>query len=297
MTRAAVSAREKIKALHSEVIVPVMDDPHPRESQTNFFGDTSLKQRNGEMGNFYELYSAIVFGGRLNNREYISNGGGRVYDLRLVKADVVDIPRKSVREIKGNGFVHQLNLLDGQMNRYSKYVQLKPELIPTIEIYRHGFEGIRSFNGTREELFSSLSRNTLYGLRLPLSVVLTIWNLPDRKGFGKYAAHYQKVSTPDKPQIVSSSLFSGLEKTPSEQHVQDLDSRVRKGVKPYESCTRVKNSTLLELLENPQAFISLIGLDLNHFNIKRLLSPPDISVEGNPVVQFPIVDITERSFF
>ena len=268
MVRASVVAADKVRLLHSEVLVPVTMN-YSQYHQGLLFGDVSTKHRHVELGNFYELFSAMVFGGRLNNREYVGNGGGKTYDLRLVKADIVDISRRSVREIKGNKYTQQLNLLDSQMKGYLRYISAKPELIPTVEIYRHGFDGIKSYLGTREELFNNLASNTLYGLRLPLSVVLAIWSLPDRKGFERYGEHYQKVSEKNR----------------------------KPGSKAYESCTRVKNHTLIQLLTDPLEFMRVVGLDTARFTVSRVVSPEDFHVGEFPISQFPILDIRENQLF
>ncbi len=267
MVKSSDISVDRVRYQHTEVLIPVTSGT---QAEIFLFGsDFRDIKHHVSLGDFYEIFSAGVFGGKRNNREYVRNGDGKIYDLRLVKADIVDIPKKSVREIKGNKWTQQLNLLDPQMSRYIDYMRSKPELIPTLESDRHRFEGIKSYRGSREDLFSALASNTAYGWRLPISVALALWSLPDKRGFEGYAEHYETI--------------------PKEKR--------KPGSKPFDPCTRVKNSALIKILENPRDFFVEIGLNPGNFTFRRVLSPENFQVEGFIVSQFPILDIVENQLF
>jgi len=266
MSREITGLLESVKSMHVQEVNPVERKIVIPPPQGFLFNDCENRSLHNRMGNFYEFVSTGLYGGERGNWHYVP---GEDEELRLVKPDIVDRKRKNVREIKANKFYQELNLLDAQMGRYLSYLDKHPQLVPIFEIYRHGFESIKSFRGSEKELFESLSSNTQYALRLPLSLVLGLWQLPPRNGNRTYVRRYES-----------------REGTP--------DEKLRGTINIYPSCTCVKNKTLQDLLTKPEEIISLVGKNSRGYTISRLQSPSEFSVNGVNVKTFPILDIREE---
>jgi hypothetical protein len=147
--------------------------------QLEMFEKDSKRRAHVSMGLFYELLCISLFGGYLADQFDIKVKGKEI----RIAPDVFVPKEKRMIESKANRTGHQLNLLDGQIDRYKTYQSLYPNHTIYYVIWRHSLRNIRRYHWSIETLFEDLCNKTLCAMILPFSLIL---KLHENKDFKRY---------------------------------------------------------------------------------------------------------------
>lgn len=240
--------------------------------QKQFFAEGSNNRR---VGDFYELVTAGIFGGRTKNYVYVEadeegrlsgegivdwrvfgNGSGKVNG---VMPDVKDDKRKRMFEAKALFIGSDCILRDTQIESY-KYLQLKnPDYSLFVALYKHAVPEIKKFKGADDELTYELAMRTKFSVILPLSIGI---HLHDYRGRGIYR--------------------------------YDIENK-RPGTY-FESppATHILSGTINDILVDPEGFIQRVGLNPEDYRVSRKMSPLEYKVLGNTVKPFPILWVQDK---
>jgi hypothetical protein len=146
------------------------------------------------MGQFYELLTKALFGGYLYDSVLNCSKNGY---KGSVKPDVVNNPKKEIYEAKANRTGHQMNLLDNQINSYKHFQIFNEDYKIYYIFYRHGFKKIKNVIQSRSELQNSLSSVTYAAIKLPLDIIIAMWNRPNFKRYETEAwPHCTRINSP-----------------------------------------------------------------------------------------------------
>ncbi len=248
---------KSVRHLHSRELTPFRRTFHYNCRTSNGNGS----EAKFSLGRFYELMSVALYGGQRTHYRRVLNGDGLMV---LVKPDIVDAGKSSMREVKGNERNHEPLLMDFQMEGYTHLLEENPEYGCFFEIYRHERDRVARFKGNEEELFKELCKKTQYSLVLPFSIVLALWN------GGK------------------TSRNGGV------RRYEAAEDRKNVFIRRFRHCTTIKNRTLSTLLRDPSSVISSLSMSPDKFHIRRFLSPERFYFERTQVAQFPIIEIREK---
>lgn len=216
------------------------------------------------MGDFYELVTAGFYGGKLANRRYLEETNSREHPSYnggegsgLIKPDVIDAERGQNWEAKAVVAGNTCNLADAQIWRYMMMQRQDPSSKFYFALYRHNLRGVKSFDGTEEELFRALANQTLCSVVLPLSIVLQLYDWP--AGTRNNLVY----------------RYDGSRYTP---------------------CTCVRSHAINKFFFQSDELIGDLDLNLEDYEVVHLKSPKDFSVAGIRLSQFPIVWIKDRDY-
>ncbi len=132
-----------------------------------------------KMGQFYELLTKALFGGKLCDSVLRCNNGKR----HGIKPDLLDNKNKTALESKANRSGHQMNLLDNQIESYRWFQIMNEDYTIYFVFYRHGYRRIKSAKESLEDLQKNLSIRTYAAIKLPFDIVYTMWK---HRGFKRY---------------------------------------------------------------------------------------------------------------
>lgn len=143
----------------------------PKQEQLKLFGEARRRRSHVRMGDFYEMLSSSLFGGKLHD----TDGDWRTG--QGCNPDIISERQKLIIESKANRIGHQLNLLDEQVERYRNLQLSLPNHRILYTIWRHKFQNIKAFSGTSTELFDELSTCTVACVVLSFSLILSLWRI------------------------------------------------------------------------------------------------------------------------
>ncbi|MBS3168580.1 hypothetical protein J4216_05615 [Candidatus Woesearchaeota archaeon] len=207
------------------------------------------------LGRFYEVLGAALFNGRLPSEEekifYATEEEG-IPDI-IIESENKILESKSVN-------VYKLCEISGsQLEAYEEMNKREPYPKVGYVIWRHRIPGIRSsWKGTGRELIQQASKNTLYGIVLPLEVMQALC-------LQRYDVYNQNL----------------VYVHPRDQVPEDC----------YNGGTGIYASTLTRLFETPEEILTELSFT-EGVKIKRTLTPSDLRVERYKVSQFPLIEIS-----
>lgn len=233
--------------------------PYPAAEQPSIFPGFA-NFYHVEMGLFYELLTVVLFGGKLIDA--IKESACELC-FGSNKPDVVSEKRKVCYESKANRSGHQLNILKSQFDRYCLTQLLHQDYKINYCIYRHTTKNIKSYQGSRMELFSELATTTTKALLvLPLQV---IWDMFHCEKF-KYYKNEAWGECRRIPSTFINSLirnpYPGLEHIANDDNLYRYKSELKKSpvVKidgfevvqfPVRIITAIDSELFLEMLNEP----------------------------------------------
>ena len=176
-----------VASLHTSEIVPAKTRVTVMRQLLLFPGDVRMFHH-VSLGNYYESMTAALWGGKLTNRVHVArngNGSSKEFDIDgfeesdscddlfqgeyvssggeddgLIKPDLVDKKGRAIGESKACRTGHSCNLFDDQIHRYKEIQILERESEIYFAFYRHDLMGVKSFNGTAEDLFREMANRT-----------------------------------------------------------------------------------------------------------------------------------------
>lgn len=237
-------------------VLKSIDMPSQQELfSTNFTNNSHIK-----MGLFYEMLTALLFGGRLSDSLLRSQRGAKRDEGPM--PDVWDRKRDRMGESKACRNGHQLNLLDGQIALYRRFQILKPNTRIYFSIWRHRFPSIKKFRGSCDELFSSLAEKTSAGIILPFTIINYIHSM----------------------------------ETEMRHHIREKSGIILRRYEEdtWDHCTRVSSSLINSFILTPNKTISRLGLDIDDYSWNRYLVP-EVTIAGVQINQpIPFILITDN---
>lgn len=210
------------------------------------------------MGTFYEILSQALYGGKF----------GETFEIELedrtsiMQPDIVNYDDNTILEVKAchskKGFIlqdEQVMLYKNLQRKFLEGYKNYPKIY--FALYAHPHYGIKSWNGTLNELYSMLCcEKLLYSAIVPLSLILEL----------------------HKPERGTTGL------------VYRYDRRETR----YDNGTKVRSSAIIRLLSEPEKVIEELGLKKSDYNIERLKVPVGMHMTLDVfkrIRQFPIVRI------
>jgi hypothetical protein len=275
-----------IKNRHLENLLDEVIDSHiveivPKKRMVEpFQGDLfelEHQTSNHDMGDYYELMTWAWYGGRRDVRKSIF---AHFEEEHIIQPDLVT--GKMISEQKAAFQGEQPKLYDPQIVRYHELQLLNPTKQVLFQFFRHTKERITKFKGTREELFRELGGKTAYCVEIPLSIITRIWLNGKNRMLPELIARHEGFA----------SAEVGLEGYLSKN--ENPDTYYSNTTENYHANTAIRSHTLNSFIYSPEKMIDILDMDPGYFNIQRLLSPHKMSIEGQPVKQFPVVRITDR---
>jgi hypothetical protein len=242
--------RHFVDATPHTAISPVYHSVTIPSTQLSLFDFHGNAMKQSRLGFYFELVGRGLYGGSLYGSRRSAKRG---YPTFASNPDTVDLPNNRMREHKACSAGSTLILRDEQIKSYLEDQRSYPAWDIRSVLFRHGLKGIRSFEGSDGELFSYLGNHTLYGLNLPLSVLVSL-----------HEGHKYNNGT-----IIA---------TRSEN-------------KSFPWATRVSKGYLNQLFFEPEKSLNQIDLDPTEYSIRRDRSPRDFSVDRKHVAPFPILTI------
>lgn len=206
---------EDVKENYPEEIKPV----HLNVKRPKWMLGNAEKSGNVPMGNFYEVITKALFGGRFyedpnfDYREFLD-----FEDLDM-EPDIIDTGNKIIYESKSWRSSQVHNIQDEQLDNYEKLKELNPEWEIYFALYVHRYnKNLNEFNGDNKGLFRELSKKTLCSLVLPLGLIRDFHSFED-----EFAYRYD----PSEPK--------------------------------YDICTCIRTTVGKNLIANPEDFIKGLG--------------------------------------
>lgn len=159
---------DPIRHLHTKELDPIKNRISlDRHLQIPMFDRSNRSHLN--MGVFYELLSAALFGGELVDS--IIEGEGHEEGYIGCKPDVENKRTKKFIESKAMRQGQQLNLLDDQISKYLELQISNTNYDIDYTIWRHGIKGVRSLDCSYREIIKILCEKTYAGLVFPFSLI------------------------------------------------------------------------------------------------------------------------------
>lgn len=225
------------------------------DEQTKLFDDGAhISNAHIKMGLFYEMMTAVLFGGKVIEKVQEINmklNGGK-YDI---VPDVISNRRKHAFESKACQQGSKLNLMDFQINRYDQLCLLY-KFIVYYAVWRHDFKGIHQYKGKIIDLYRDLSEATQAGVVLPLSIILHIWEKAWRENLN----------------VKGVSRYVGDK---------------------WHHCTSMASNLINRFVIEPEEVISDLDLSSDNYNIVRKLTPKNLMVQNQKIAQFPLMIIKD----
>jgi hypothetical protein len=137
--------------------------------QIEMFEEHDKVKPNVVMGWYYEIITSLIWGGKLTNHRpmrFTESNGENFKAMPDVWRN-----KQSIGESKACRVGHSCSLYDNQLSRYYKIQCQYPGHRIYFSFYRHRFKSIRSYDGTMQNLFYQLSRETVCAIVLPFSIV------------------------------------------------------------------------------------------------------------------------------
>jgi len=251
---------ESVIPLHTKIFQAVHRRIHiPIQTYFGGFFPTPTK-RKVTMGRFYEGVSWALYGGTLNDKKIdLDFFKGGVRDS--LKPDGVD--KKLIWESKANHSGHSCNLVYGQIEAYQRLQYSNPSKETVFHIYRHSLDGIGRVDRTEEEVIGELLEKTSFLVTLPLNILLGL----RENGLNGNQLARNYVGKTDK-----------------------------QGYKVWPDTLCINSPTINRFLTDSEENLRTLHLDPARFEILRYLSPPNLTVNGGLVRQFPIVRVVDKKY-
>ncbi|MBD3253059.1 hypothetical protein GF386_04970 [Candidatus Pacearchaeota archaeon] len=239
---------------------PVIKKVHRKDVDTSLMKRFRSRQetlferdwKHVKLGYFYELATAGLYGG-LVKRELEVPYGDSVIE---VYPDVLDENNELMFESKGCFSSESQNLEDDQIERYIAFQLSNSGYQLYYVIYRHSLKKIRTYQGSEEDLFEYLSKNTCCSFVLPFSVVLKLHETRDSELAWRYDGQFWTPNTSVKSRTINRFLEAP-------------------GVSGAE-----------EVLKQ-------LGLNPGDYVIERLMSPMSFYVQDHDVRPFPVLFVRD----
>lgn len=169
---------------HTQPIKPAhMRTGLKRHRQLPIFDGVKDNNHHVKMGLYYELLTSALFGGALIDRVIQLEDAHRYVGC---KPDVRSKKRKEIHESKAVKQGAHLNILTDQIGRYTALQIIHNEYDMYFVVWRHSIKGIikdqRTDDGFREELRTC----TMAGIKIPLSLITTMYNSDCKECFRRY---------------------------------------------------------------------------------------------------------------
>ena len=223
--------------------------------QLEMFDEYDQAKPNVAMGWFYEILTALLWGGRVLNQRPI-NISGRNGDELVVKPDVWH-NQFSIGESKACRTGHSCNLYDRQINRYRELQYNNPSYRIYFAFYRHHHKKIHSWKGTEKELFQDLAGATAISMVLSFSIVEKMYESIKKAG-------------------------------------RLIDVGVRYDVGYEHPRCVVSSPALNRFFFEPRRMLKYIGLDPEDYFIRYHILASNLYIDGARVNRFPIVRIKDK---
>jgi|TARA_Y100000310_G_scaffold338143_1_gene427007 hypothetical protein len=217
------------------------------------------------LGSFFENLSKGIYGGDFGRTQIVDIENGYNGLSRVISEPDISHSRDHVfREVKSFSPDNSLKFFDPQMEKYAKQ-QSVPKKIPEIrfELFRHGISKITKKHKMTEAeaMILDLSQNVRFMISMPFSVAYAIYD--------------------------NSSVPNLLE-----EHTYPLTSRYEG--KGYGWCTQFRPRGINSLLIKPEKTFRDLGLNPRHFKFVSMRFPRGVRINGNKILPFPVLIITER---
>lgn len=244
--------------------------------------ELEISRKLKDMGDFYELLTAALFGGEMGVRisledtvkihrdseqKSLFDDNGFFVEKKeesTAHPDVYDSTNRKFFDSKGISTGRGISLRDNQIKLYRRLMDEMPQQHSLdFVIYVHGLGSMKKFKGSKEELTQSLSKETHYALVLPFSLVE---ELHERGGDNQRAN-------------------------------EDLEKLVYRfegpNLNPY---TSILSTTLKRLMFEDDFFstIEIMGLSKERYSWETLGSPMGIKIEDSNPGYFPIIKVSEN---